>query len=411
MTWADWQQNFDLGKQDVCVQEADGLTNCCTTREGYYKAYMTSYRQKMEESLRECAKDCPNKDECVVLTGHSQGGAVAAVAGLALADINPYVITFGQPATIDAPCAMITSERWYRFVNTKASEKVGMVYDPIPFVPGMGAADFGHLILLSEDPTGVAYIGLDTQDTFGPLNTIGFEAHSMVAPKGGEFPGYVNRLDALVAHANATFPIRATGYAAGTLCSQGIECMSGKCAAETHFTFNRCVGVECDSDDDCETGRCDSGACVSKEASCMPCDENTDCAGGKCLLFKCSGEDGLMDDQCICKWDSDCHSHRCELFSTGMCEAQLAVGNYCNEDSDCKSPNFCSWKFRCEDATRAIAMETVQGQEIKNKMNSKALIAGIVVIGAVVLYFVYFAARQYNKHRKGYEEIPTEMSV
>jgi hypothetical protein len=407
MTWVDWQQNFDLGKQDVCVEEADGLTNCCSTREGYYKAYMTSYRERMEESLRECAKDCPNKDECVVLTGHSQGGAIAAVAGLALADMNPYVITFGQPATIDAPCDMITSERWYRFVNTKASEKVGIAYDPVPFVPGLGADDFGHLILLSEDPTGVAYIGLDVQDSFGPLNTLGFESHSMVAPEGGEFPGYINRLDALVAHANATFPIRAGGYAAGTLCSQGKECMSGKCAAETIFTFNRCVGVECDSDDDCETGRCDSGACIPKEGSCMPCDEDTDCAGGKCLLFKCSGKDGLMDDQCICKWDSDCQSHRCELFSTGMCEAQLAVGAYCNEDSDCKS-DYCSWKFRCEDTTRAIAMEIVQEQEIKNKKNSKGLIVGIVAIGAVVLYF---AARQYNKYRKGYTEIPTEMSV
>lgn len=139
----------------------------------------------------------------------------------------------------------------------------------------------------------------------------------------------------------------------------------------------------------------------------MPCDEDTDCAGGKCLLFKCSGEDSLMDDQCICKWDSDCHSHRCELFSTGMCEAQLAVGAYCNEDSDCKG-NYCSWKFRCEDTTRAIAMETVEEQDTKNKKNWKGLIVGFVVISTVIFYF---AARQYNKHRKGYEEIPTEMSV
>jgi len=35
----------------------------------------------MEKSLRECATECIDKDECVVLTGHSQGGAIAAVAG------------------------------------------------------------------------------------------------------------------------------------------------------------------------------------------------------------------------------------------------------------------------------------------------------------------------------------------
>ena len=139
----------------------------------------------------------------------------------------------------------------------------------------------------------------------------------------------------------------------------------------------------------------------------MPCDEDTDCAGGKCLLFQCSGNHGLMDDQCRCKWDSDCQSHRCELFSTGMCEARLAVGNYCNEDSDCKS-DYCSWKFRCEDATRAMAMENVQEEDMNDKQHSKVAIAGIVVFGALVLYL---AARQYNKHRKGYEEIPTEMTV
>jgi pimeloyl-ACP methyl ester carboxylesterase len=45
----------------------------------------------MEASLRECAKDCLNPDECVVLTGHSQGGAIAAVAALYFSDLNPYV--------------------------------------------------------------------------------------------------------------------------------------------------------------------------------------------------------------------------------------------------------------------------------------------------------------------------------
>ena len=59
-------------------------------------AYDTPYRSDMEKSLRDCAKDCVNKDECVVLTGHSQGGAIAAVAAVHLADLNPYVITFGH---------------------------------------------------------------------------------------------------------------------------------------------------------------------------------------------------------------------------------------------------------------------------------------------------------------------------
>lgn len=108
-------------------------------------------------------------------------GAIAAVAALPLADLNPYVITFGQPNTLDAPCDLITSTRWYRFINTKETPYVGLTNDPVPFVPGLGADSFGHMILLSNYYTGFAYIGLDAQDFFGPLNVGGFEAHSMVS--------------------------------------------------------------------------------------------------------------------------------------------------------------------------------------------------------------------------------------
>jgi hypothetical protein len=175
----------------------------------------------MEQSLRECAKDCVIKDECVVLTGHSQGGAIAAVAAIALADLNPYVITFGQPPTIDAPCPVITSDRWYRYVNTKATERgvIGIFYDPVPFLPGFGADDWGHMMLLSQDNTGIAYIGLDAQDYFRPLDVKGFESHSMVAADDSPFPGYLDRIEAMMtAYQNGTYPVRTTGYVAGSLC-------------------------------------------------------------------------------------------------------------------------------------------------------------------------------------------------
>jgi hypothetical protein len=84
-------------------------------------------------------------------------------------DSNPYFVTFGQPATVNVPCRLISSELWFRFVNfTKASD-VGIAYDPIPFAPGMGASYFGHMILLGEDSIDVAYVGLDANDAFGPL--------------------------------------------------------------------------------------------------------------------------------------------------------------------------------------------------------------------------------------------------
>jgi hypothetical protein len=103
----DWRQNFMLGTEEVCKgPTAD--EDCCFTRKGFYQAYNTAYKAGMEAALRECASDCSDPDECVVLTGHSQGAAIAAVAALYLSDLNPYVITFGQPLTVDQPCPLPT---------------------------------------------------------------------------------------------------------------------------------------------------------------------------------------------------------------------------------------------------------------------------------------------------------------
>lgn len=130
LTWDDWKQNLEIGNEDICVDLA-GTQKCCTSRKGFYDAYDTVYRAQVEQAVRNCAKTCDDLNECVVITGHSQGGAIAAVAALFLADLNPYIITFGQPATIDSPCDLIPSARMYRFVNTKVTDTIGIAYDPV----------------------------------------------------------------------------------------------------------------------------------------------------------------------------------------------------------------------------------------------------------------------------------------
>lgn len=162
----------------------------------------------------------------ILITLSSSGGAISAVAGIALADLNPYVITFGQPPTIDAPCDLVTSERWFRYVNTKSvkGSVVGIAYDPVPFLPSMGTENFGHMIMLSDDSSSVAYIGLDVQEKFNPLNVHGFEAHSMIHAVLSEFPGYLDRIEALIAtYKNRTYPVATTGYVAGSLCVSGFQ--------------------------------------------------------------------------------------------------------------------------------------------------------------------------------------------
>jgi pimeloyl-ACP methyl ester carboxylesterase len=209
LTFEDWSQNLEIGSIEVCnTGKSHGdKPSCCTSRVGFYGAYNTKYRADVEAYVRDCAKSCPNKDECVILTGHSQGGAIAAVAALVLADLNPTVITFGQPSTVNAPCDLLTSDRIYRFVNTKLSD-VGIAYDPVPMAPGLGADHFGNMVILSDDRTGVAFIGLDANEYFHPFLN-GVEAHMMRAGTGNgtTYPGYADRIDALMGP-NATYPIR-----------------------------------------------------------------------------------------------------------------------------------------------------------------------------------------------------------
>lgn len=302
----------------------------------------------------------------------------------------------------------MASSRWYRFINTKENSHIGITYDPVPFVPGLGADSFGHMMLLSNDYSGVAYIGLDAQDIFGPLNVAGFQAHSM---KGtSKYPGYLDRLQALMA--NTTYPLRTTGYVAGSICSQDKECETDKCSAETMTSFKRCVGVECSKDKDCpETGRCDSGICLPKLGSCEPCNEHSDCAGGKCLLSKCSGSNGLMDNNCICTWDSDCHSGRCEGVVPPQCEAQLGLGASCNENSDC-TLGYCSWSLKCADVSRAIRDEPTQVEPASTPLSKLMLVILLSVVGLAVLVVAgYFLGRKLLRWCRGYEEIPTSIDV
>lgn len=259
---------------------------------------------------------------------------MAAIAGLILVDLNPYVITFGQPDAIFAPCPVATSERWFRFVNTMTSEVTGIMYDVIPFSPSLGAASFGHLIILSDDTTGIAYMGLDSQDSFGPLSS---KVHSSTA--------YLDRIEALMG--NGKYPVRSNGFIAGSFCSQDKECESNMCGPLTQFGPNHCIAIDCRSDADCESKRCELGACTTKTlGSCEPCNDSSDCTSGSCILFKCSNADGLMDDNCSCRWDSDCESERCEGFAPPLCEVKLGLGGKCDEDSDCLS-NYCTWSFVC----------------------------------------------------------------
>jgi len=53
-------------------------------------------QEELVENLRNCAEKCEYKDECVVITGHSQGAAIASIAALYLSDLVSTTILQGM---------------------------------------------------------------------------------------------------------------------------------------------------------------------------------------------------------------------------------------------------------------------------------------------------------------------------
>ena len=119
----------------------------CDVHSGYNDAYANfEYRDQVENFLNECQSECV---ECeTILTGHSQGGGIAAIAALYMKynpstdttnnNDSPYVITFGGPQSLGAGCDPLISEnerkRWFRYVMAREHKGPGdeLVYDPIP---------------------------------------------------------------------------------------------------------------------------------------------------------------------------------------------------------------------------------------------------------------------------------------
>jgi hypothetical protein len=236
-TISDWSQNMGFALEPICShKEVNAETTCCRVRRNFWDAYDSPFRYEMEAAIRECLStetSCTDEssnsttrnsnETCLVLTGHSQGGAIAAVAGLKFAEFDPYVISFGQPTVINEPesCSLVHTERWYRYVNTDTNSDGEIRYDVVPMIQGVRTSHVGHMILLPpvNNATSIAYWGLDVPEPW--LSPVSVAAHFM--------DSYEDRLQELV----MAYPyIQVDGFDAGVSCSDDRECASNRCDYE-----------------------------------------------------------------------------------------------------------------------------------------------------------------------------------
>ena len=225
---ADVVQNFIPGTTKVCPRK--GGDDCCIGNAGMVTVYDNSYRQEMEDAVDDCVKECKAKD-CLVLTGHSQGGTASQIGSVILNDLNPLVVTFGNAPGVNDGCDQADTSRWVRYVNTRISYTGGMQYDlvayPLPD-PSVYLGHLGRTVLLSSDPTGVAALPLDSANAFSPPDLLSnFRTHRIQLGPLSTEKGYRERIDDLMAQ--ESYPIRTTGYSKGYPCTQDIECDSGVC--------------------------------------------------------------------------------------------------------------------------------------------------------------------------------------
>lgn len=96
---SDWASNiFPIDDSYVC-----GRCGCCEARRAFANTYYNDFEPKLRQDLLQCLEETcdmskPIQDQdCLVLAGHSQGGAIAEVAAVVYADRDPIIATFGQP--------------------------------------------------------------------------------------------------------------------------------------------------------------------------------------------------------------------------------------------------------------------------------------------------------------------------
>lgn len=295
----DWLQNLDL-RDRVVHRNNDTKQEGCEVRKGYVDFLDSIAVHRVFADIVKCmdsiASTCDD-GTCLVITGHSQGGASATVASILLYDLEPTVVTFGQPPAADKGCDSIPSERFYRYVNSikEPDEDDEMAFDPVAFVPSLlsQSVHYGYGILLGEDPTSVKYLGLDEDADFMP--SIFDRQHEVEAHSIGQDTGY--EYDARVEALLENSPISTDGFADDEFCDRDYH--------------DLCASKWCSFDNKCTSK-------VSE--TCLPdsCEKDEDCASGACIRDSCAPAKGMVEGGCPCYLNRDCASGKCDMKVTNL---------------------------------------------------------------------------------------------
>lgn len=301
----DMGQNLNPRSAKLCNEGGQ----CCKFREGFVNGWNnTSWNSQLTEDVKACVGRC-TKDPCLIITGHSQGGSIATVASLHLADVTSSyeVITFAAaPALVWTPetCSpQMNFNAHYRFGKALFKDewsggRAGLVFDKVSFlgpdpIPGFATYSVGEFLIVSnEDFDNVAHVGMNTELTLHPWDhhppPLG-HAHYL---SDETHLGYWEILEKMFNKTEEnSFPIGVRGLKNEMHCGRTeygpILCESDRCD-QVNGEKHQCLpklnnGELCRNDNDCLSGRCPStfpSKCMDKAGNGEPCATNKDCIDG-----------------------------------------------------------------------------------------------------------------------------------
>jgi len=287
--FSDWMQNFTPDNRNI-FRDNDRSLGSCSARTGYANFLDRPVAREALSGIMGCIATCDDDDDCLILTGHSQGGAQALVASIIFNQNNPMLINFGQPPTLKPGCDYVP-ERYYRYVNSMEIRKNDIQFDMVPSAPliSLGLKHYGHGILLGDDPSAVHYMGFNENGDIRPprfAQDLGTTCHEM-GLKGQPY-GYEEKVGRFVSN----YPnIRTDGFGAGNICEGYAKeiCQSKICA---NFHCSPIGGVV-------ET-------CVEKS-----CSEDIDCAGELVCIRNACAVDDMVQAGCPCSKNAQCSNKDC----------------------------------------------------------------------------------------------------
>lgn len=304
----DWLQNAGLGDAIIYKDNivTDNLEDSCEARGGFADFLSSGPVARGRADLQICVDSCEDPDDCLVITGHSQGGAISTIAAVTLFSLKPIVVTFGQPPSMDPDCPFINNTRFYRYVNWLQIPEVenDIGFDLVVYAPNWisGSGHYGFNIMVGEDPTSVYYGGFGNDVEFFPNrvdNSI--YAHTI----SGTNYSYQTRIYSLYENLP---DIGVNGSVTGTICEDSYMelCSSNSCVE------NVCIpvgGIE---------GTCIKGSC----------ERDSDCAGDLvCIWDACATRAGEVQPGCPCRTSSQCFNKDCVTVSA------LSLDFVCNPDT------------------------------------------------------------------------------